>query len=173
MLMKTYSSQSDQFINIQIKTQSLESPRYVDILMENEIRIGRIHFNWNPVSFNRVIRFFRFMRYVEELVKTESVNILQSFQIKLKNLHGDTAIPDGTKKSGRSNLRLLEGLDRCEHRTTCQDDITNMMSVKLYVEKIKIVCIHPQNDSFPVFTKKIDKMRINYDSYQDHDTFAG
>ena len=47
------------------------------------------------------------------------------------------------------------------------------MSVKLFVEKIKIVCIHPQNDSFPVFTKKFDKLRINYDSYQDHDTFVG
>ena len=47
------------------------------------------------------------------------------------------------------------------------------MSVKLYVEKIKIVCIHPQNDSFPVFTKKIDKLKINYDSYQDHDIFDG
>lgn len=73
--MKTYSSQSDQFINILIKTQNIESPRYNNLLMENEIKIGRIHFNWNPVSFNRVIRFFRFMRYVEEFVKTESVNI--------------------------------------------------------------------------------------------------
>lgn len=48
-----------------------------------------------------------------------------------------------------------------------------MMSVKMHVEKIKFVCIHPQNDSFPVFTKKFDQLRIAYDSYQDHDSFEG
>lgn len=39
------------------------------------------------------------------------------------------------------------------------------MSVKMQVDKIKIVCIHPQNDSFPVFTKKIDGLKMNYNSH--------
>lgn len=44
------------------------------------------------------------------------------------------------------------------------------MSVKMSIEKIKLVCIHPQNDSLPVFTMKIDLCRMKYDSYLDHDT---
>lgn len=47
------------------------------------------------------------------------------------------------------------------------------MSVKMQVDKIKIVCIHPQNDSFPVFTKKIDMLKMNYNSHQDHDLLEG
>jgi hypothetical protein len=45
----------------------MESPRFTTVLMENDINIGRMHFNWNPVSFNRVVRFFRFLRYVEDV----------------------------------------------------------------------------------------------------------
>lgn len=47
------------------------------------------------------------------------------------------------------------------------------MSVKLSVRKIKIVCIHPQNDSMPVFTQKFDGLKACYSSFQDHDTVEG
>ena len=57
--------------------------------MENDIKIGQLHFNWNPVSFNRVVRFFRYMRYVEEVCEDEIIKIKQSFKIKLQNLHKD------------------------------------------------------------------------------------
>jgi len=83
MLVKSNSSQksskqkkNDEFvIKILTKSQSIESPRFADVLMENEIKIGRIDFNWNPVSFNRVVRFFRYMRYVEEVCEDEVVKI--------------------------------------------------------------------------------------------------
>lgn len=47
------------------------------------------------------------------------------------------------------------------------------MSVKFTVQKIKFVCIHPQNNSFPIFTKKIDQLSVLYDSFQDHDKLTG
>ena len=47
------------------------------------------------------------------------------------------------------------------------------MRVKVSIEKIDIVCIHPQNDSYPIITKKIDKMELLYDSMFDHDVFNG
>lgn len=47
------------------------------------------------------------------------------------------------------------------------------MKVKVTIDKIDIVCIHPQNDSYPIFTKKIDKMELMYDSFFDHDVFDG
>lgn len=60
--------------------------------MENDIKIGRMHFNWNPVSFNRVVRFFRLLRYVEEVCAQERLNIQQSVKIKLANLRD--GLPD-------------------------------------------------------------------------------
>ena len=72
MLMKAYSdrkTKNDYVMKILIKSQSMESPRFANILMDNEIKFGHIYFNWNPVSFNRVVRFFRFIRYVEEVVE--------------------------------------------------------------------------------------------------------
>jgi hypothetical protein len=76
-------------------------------------------------------------------------------------------------QESRTRTNSLLGFDKCAHRATCQDDTTNMMSVRMHVEKIKIVCIHPQNDSFPVFTKKFDQLKITYNSFQDHDSFEG
>ena len=47
------------------------------------------------------------------------------------------------------------------------------MRVIVTIEKIDIVCIHPQNDSYPIITKKIDQMQMTYDSLFDHDVFDG
>ena len=55
--------------------------------MENEIDVGRVKFDWNPVSLNRVFRFFRFYKYLQKVIDDESLKIKQSFEIKLKNLH--------------------------------------------------------------------------------------
>ena len=76
---------------------------------------------------------------------------------------------------GNSNVykENIFSFDKCAQRITCLDDITILMSVKMQVDKIKIVCIHPQNDSFPVFTKKIDMLKMNYNSHQDHDSLEG
>lgn len=68
-------SSQDQVMSIVIKSQSIESPRYEDVLVDYDIIIGRIHFNWNPVSFNRVVRFFRYMRYVDDVAAGELVRI--------------------------------------------------------------------------------------------------
>ena len=34
-------------------------------MMENIVNIGKIHFNWSPVSVNRIVRFLRLYKYVE------------------------------------------------------------------------------------------------------------
>ena len=68
-------SSQDHVMSIVIKSQSIESPRYEDVLTDYDIIIGRIHFNWNPVSFNRVVRFLRYMYYVEDVAAGELVKI--------------------------------------------------------------------------------------------------
>ena len=62
-------------MSILIKSQTLESPRFNNILMDNEIQMGRIRCEWNPVPLNRVLRFLRFFKYVEQVVESESVKI--------------------------------------------------------------------------------------------------
>lgn len=43
--------------------------------MENEINLGKIHFDWNPVSINRFVRFFRFYKYAEDVVEYEKLKL--------------------------------------------------------------------------------------------------
>lgn len=57
-------SQAHPCVSITINTQSAESPRYENVQRVTAIEIGRLHFNWNAVSMNRVIRFFMYMQYV-------------------------------------------------------------------------------------------------------------
>jgi len=68
-------------MSIVIKSQTIESPRYANVLMDNDITMGRIRFDWNPVALNRVLRFFRFFKYVERVVREESVKVQQSLKI--------------------------------------------------------------------------------------------
>jgi len=48
-------------------------------------------------------------------------------------------------KSASENLNALSllSLDKCSQRTTCQDDPTILLAVRVTVEKIKLVCLHP------------------------------
>jgi hypothetical protein len=52
-------------------------------------------------------------------------------------------------------------------------DDTIVMTVKVNLHKMKFICIHPQNDSMPVFTMKLDSVKLNYGSYADHDVIDG
>ena len=45
--------------------------------------------------------------------------------------------------------------------------------VKLRLEQLKLVCIHPQNDSYPVFTAKAESIEFDYSMFRDHDTYSG
>lgn len=74
-------------ISLIIKNQSMESPRYANCMMDMEITVCRVHFDWNPISVNRVLRFLRFCSYVEDVVETERLRIEQSFKIALENIH--------------------------------------------------------------------------------------
>jgi hypothetical protein len=68
-------------------------------------------------------------------------------------------------RKGTSGAGGIFSLDKCQERTTCLDDPTVVMAVKITVKKIKIVCIHPQNDSMPVFTQKFDGLKACYSSF--------
>lgn len=52
-------------LSILIKNKMIESPIYQNVMMENIVNIGKIHFNWSPVSVNRIVRFLRLYKYVE------------------------------------------------------------------------------------------------------------
>ena len=56
----------------------------------------------------------------------------------------DAKKADSSRRRRRgTNLDDIINLDKCAKRVTCLDDMTIMMAVKVQVEKIKIVCIHP------------------------------
>lgn len=43
------------------------------------------------------------------------------------------------------------------------------MQVKLSLTKMDLVCIHPVNDTYPIFTVTLDQLNVEYDSKFDHD----
>lgn len=53
----------------------MESPRYANCMTEIQMSVCRIHFDWNPVSVNRVLRFLRFCTLVEDMVETEKLRL--------------------------------------------------------------------------------------------------
>ena len=84
---KSLPAKAKSVLRILIKTQQIESPRYENVQMDNEVSLGKIHFDWNPVSVNRVVRFLRFYKYTEDVVEAEKIKLKQSFKIHLVNLH--------------------------------------------------------------------------------------
>ena len=43
--------------------------------------------------------------------------------------------------------------------------------MKLEVQKIKLVCIHSQNNTYPVFTAKAKNFNFNFIMQADHDIY--
>ena len=48
-----------------------------------------------------------------------------------------------SKTFGAKSASNILSLDKCSQRITCQDDPTILVAVRVKVEKIKLVCIHP------------------------------
>jgi len=56
----------------------------------------------------------------------------------------ERSMTSGAKSASESlNALSLLSLDKCSQRTTCQDDPTVLVAVRVAVEKIKLVCLHP------------------------------
>lgn len=73
-------------LRIVVKQQTIESPRYKSILMDNDVRVKCLNINWQPVSFNRILRFSRYIRYVSSVYHEEMLAIKQSFKLKFHNM---------------------------------------------------------------------------------------
>jgi len=41
----------------------VKSAHYQGVEVNVDVSISRVHVNWQPASLNRMIRFFRFMKY--------------------------------------------------------------------------------------------------------------
>ena len=71
------------------------------------------------------------------------------------------------------STQKLTQLDKVQKRHSCIDDTTIVIMIRVAVQKIKIVCIHPQNDSYPIFTAKANGMYMDFNMHQDHDHYTG
>ena len=65
------------------------------------------------------------------------------------------------------------GSDQAIKRITCEDDPTSLVRVKVSIEQLKLVCIHPQNHTYPLFTAKADRFVLRINMHHDHDVYAG
>lgn len=83
--------------------------------------------------------------------------------------HSELGSQHGAADEGEDND--LIALDKVQSRTTCQEDTTISMNVHVFIKKFKLVCMHPQNRTYPVFTKKADQFSFTYSMLADHDVY--
>lgn len=58
---------------------------------------------------------------------------------------------DESNDDGAENLIWI---DKIKSRSNCKEDTSSSMRINFSVDKVKIVFIHPQNKTYPVFTLK-------------------
>lgn len=46
-----------------------ESPKFEGVTRTVDVDIGRLHINWNSISMNRVLRFFKYNRHPEKVIE--------------------------------------------------------------------------------------------------------
>lgn len=192
-LLKAQPSQHhDNLVKVVMKRAALKSPVYDDVEMELLVALSSVQVNYHPISTNRLIRFLRVYRSPAEEMEQQAIAIKQTLKIRLQERQRSLpAIKQGGVGPGGQAGEQIEGnepgkeeasrltneqiisLDKFQRRVTCGDDKTRMMVVKIFLEKLKLVCIHPQNDSYPIFTAKAENIDCEYAMFRDHDTYSG
>lgn len=69
------------------------------------------------------------------------------------------------------NVQHIFSIDKCKRRTTCLEDTTVLNSVDLKVGKLTLLAIHPQNDTYPLFTFQISNFGLYFGMHVDHDSY--
>ena len=87
-----------------------------------------------------------------------------SRKAKLKPPESPQKLPrSNSVKVGKANdENKLMQLDKIQKRHSCEDDTTIVVQIRVAVQKLKIVAIHPQNNSYPVFTAKANGMHLDF-----------
>lgn len=62
-------------------------------------------------------------------------------------------------------------IDKTAKRMTCLENTATEVAVNVRVEKVSMTAIHPQNDSYPVFTAHVERLQFEFSMLQDHDLY--
>lgn len=55
-------------IDISLKMQDIKSSRYDNVEIDLDVQIAKICVNFQPLAFNRLLRFVRFVQYPKEVL---------------------------------------------------------------------------------------------------------
>lgn len=69
------SSDRENLAKLELKLQALKSPRYKNVAIEVDVAISRVTAYWHPATFNRLLRFIRFVKYPWEVVEREKLSL--------------------------------------------------------------------------------------------------
>jgi len=92
-------------------------------MMDQELNIGRVHFDWNPISINRAVRFLRFHTYIEDVIEMERLRIKQSFKLALENSH-KTNMQEQAEENRQADI-LEEASDEQSYSKASHDGSSN------------------------------------------------
>ena len=54
----------------------------------------------------------------------------------------------------------------------CETDPQIVMNINISFQTLKLMCLHPQNDSYPIFSANLAAFSIDIDKFFDHDTYG-
>lgn len=184
------SARHANLVKVVMKRAALKSPSYNDVEMELSIAFSSVQMNYHPIATNRLIRFLRVYRSPAEEMEKFTVTIKQTLKIRLEERQKSLPATQDQKVKSASQIDSSGGepqdiqppskpmesiisVDKFQRRVTCHDDRTKVVVVKVVLEQLKLVCIHPQNDSYPIFTAKASGIECDYEMHRDHDTYSG
>lgn len=80
-------------IEVVVKMQAMKSPRYKGVDTDMHISISRVHLNWQPIAYNRFIRFLRFATYPYGAIAAAKEEIQQTIKVRLQKLQEEFRQP--------------------------------------------------------------------------------
>ncbi len=66
-----YCQSQKALIEIKVLKQDRLGPDYRGVDMNVELYLGMLHVNWHPISINRLLRFFRYIKLKHDVIEQE------------------------------------------------------------------------------------------------------
>ena len=66
----------ENLVKVTVKVTDLKSPRYQQIEVYIDTLVSRVHLNWHPIAWNRLLRVIRFFKYPKIIYQEQKLRIL-------------------------------------------------------------------------------------------------
>eukprot|EP00347_Sterkiella_histriomuscorum_P000566 403375355 len=159
MMCSEFQINKKALIEIKIQKQEKESPRYQNQDMTVDLVFGQLSVFWHPKSINRLLRFFRYHKLPAVFLQEEQDKILLK-----QNMYSDQNQDTPVCHRMGSEIRQVQN---------CFTFPNTLVKVNCRLDNLKIVLIHPINETYPISSLMLGRFQLDYEMCFDHDSYQG